>query len=113
MRRRSFLVALSGAFARPAAAQAQSRPYRIGFLSQQPTRSSLFSRTFVEALRELGYVEGQNILIEWRFTPDGAKLPALAAELVGLNVEVIVSGGGPAVRAARQATGTIPIISAA
>ena len=71
MRRRSFLVALSGAAAWPMMAQAQSRPYRIGFLSQQPGQSSQFSRTFVEALRELGYVEGQNITIEWRLTPDG------------------------------------------
>jgi putative ABC transport system substrate-binding protein len=110
MRRRSFLTALSGAAAWSMTAQAQSKPYHIGFLSQQPGQSSLFSRTFAEALRELGYVEGQNIVIEWRFTPDGAKLPELAAELVGLNLDLIVTGAGPAIRAARQATSTIPIV---
>jgi putative ABC transport system substrate-binding protein len=90
--------------------QPRPKPYRIGFLSQQPGQSSLFSRTFAEALRDLGYVEGQNITIEWRFTPDGEKLLSLATELVGLNLDVIVTGAGPAIRAAKQATSKTPIV---
>jgi putative ABC transport system substrate-binding protein len=112
MRRRALLAMLAGAPSpRRAWAQAQPlRSYRIGFLSQQPGRTSLFSRTFVEAMRDLGYVEGRNLTIEWRLTPDREKLTAFAAELVGLNPDVIVTGGGPAVRAVLQATRTIPIV---
>src|SRR5215203_5787142 len=112
MRRREFITGLGAVSAWPHIGQAQgrSKPHRIGFLSQQPGQSSLYSRTFVEGLRELGYVEGQNITIEWRLTADSDKLRAFAAELAGMNLDVIVTGGGPAVRAAKQATSTIPIV---
>ena len=66
---------------------------------------------FRQGLRELGYVEGKNIVIEWRSTeekPD--RLPALATELVSLKVDVIVTGGPSATRAAKGATSTIPIV---
>ena len=85
----------------------RSKPHRIGFLSQQPGQSSLFSRTFIEGLRDLGYVEGQNIAIEWRMTPDRQRS---AVELAAMNLDAIVTGGGPAVRAAKQATSTTPIV---
>ena len=68
---------------------------------------------FRQGLRELGYVEGKNIVIEWRFAegkPD--RLPALAAELVRLKVDIIVTGGPTATRAAKEATTTIPIVMA-
>jgi putative ABC transport system substrate-binding protein len=112
MRRREVLALIAGAVPWPSMAQPQprSKPHRIGFLSQQPGQSSLFSRTFVEALRDLGYVEGQNIIIEWRFTADGEKLLSLAMELVALNLDVIVTGAGPAIRAAKQATSKTPIV---
>ena len=66
----------------------------------------------MKALRDLGRVEGSDFVIEWRYA-DGktGPLPALAAELVKLNVDVIVTNGTPAVRAARQATTTIPIVT--
>ena len=62
-------------------------------------------------MRELGYVEGKNLVIEWRFA-DGQyeRLPGLAAELVQLKVDVIVAGGPPAIIAAQKATTTIPIV---
>ena len=64
-------------------------------------------------MRELGYVEGQNILVEGRFYGDHTdRLPALAAELVRLNVDVIVAGATPAPEAAQRATSTIPIVMA-
>ena len=66
---------------------------------------------FRQGLRELGYVEGKNIVVEWRSAegkPD--RLPALAAELVRLKVDVIVTGGPTATRAAKEATSTIPIV---
>jgi putative ABC transport system substrate-binding protein len=112
MRRRAFLTGLATVAAWPHIGQAQlrSKPHRIGFLSQQPGQSSLFSRTFIEGLRDLGYVEGQNITIEWRMTPDREQLTRWAAELAGMNLDAIVTGGGPAVRAAKQATSTTPIV---
>ena len=66
---------------------------------------------FRQGLRELGYVEGKNIVIEWRFAEGKLdRLPALAAELVRLKVDVIVTGGSTATRAAKEATITIPIV---
>src|SRR5262249_26465999 len=66
---------------------------------------------FVQGLRDLGYVEGTNLVIEWRFA-DGQyeRLPVLAAELVRLKVDVIVAAPSPAIRAAQEATATIPIV---
>jgi putative ABC transport system substrate-binding protein len=74
------------------------------------TEKSRFE-AFRQGLRELGYVEGKNIVIEWRFG-DGKqdRLPALAAELVRLKVDIIVTGGSAATRAAKEATTTIPIV---
>ena len=86
---------------------------RIGYLSNtDPARESTRSETIRLALRELGYAEGQNITIEYRYTegkPDRA--PELATELVRLKVDIIVAAGGPTwVQAAKNATKTIPII---
>ena len=68
---------------------------------------------FRQGLRELGYVEGKNIVIEYRYAEGNLdRLPALAAELVRLKVDVIVTGGGPNTRAAKEATNTIPIVMA-
>src|SRR3954447_10311748 len=112
MKRREGMTLIAGAISWPCMAQPQPRakPYQIGFLSQQPGQSSLFSRTFVESLRDLGYVEGQNIAIEWRMTPDREQLMRSAVELAAMNLDAIVTGGGPAVRAAKQATSTTPIV---
>jgi len=95
------------------AQQAASLP-RIGYLipgSPSEPRFPRFVQAFRQGLRELGYVEGQNITIEERWA-DGMfhRLPGLAAELVQLKVNVIVAGGAPAARAAKQATETIPIV---
>jgi putative ABC transport system substrate-binding protein len=95
-------------------AEAQQAPKipRIGYLTGA-SFSAISSRReeFRQGLRELGYVEGKNILIEWRSSEgkiDG--LPALAAELVRLKVDVIVTGGSSATRPAKEATVTIPIV---
>ena len=85
---------------------------RIGFLI--PVSASTLSarvEAFRQGLHELGYVEGKNIVIEWRSAEGKAdRLPALAAELVRLKVDVIVTVGPPATRPAKQATVTIPIV---
>ena len=82
---------------------------RIGYLSASANAPRI--EAFRQGLRELGYVEGKNIAIEWR-SADGKleRLPALAAELVGLKVAVIVTGGGAPTRRAKEATSTIPIV---
>jgi putative ABC transport system substrate-binding protein len=84
---------------------------RLGFLS--PLSSSLPDRlvSFRAGLRELGYVEGQNVAIEVRSAEgEYGRLPALAAELVSLPVDVIVTGADPAIEAAQHATSTLPIV---
>ena len=111
-----FAIALTIAFGGAVAeAQQPARIHRIGILS---TGSSSFQSVRVEAfrqrLRELGYVEGKNIVIEYRYAEGKLeRLPDLAAELVGLKVDVIVTGGGPTILAAKKATATIPIVFAA
>jgi putative ABC transport system substrate-binding protein len=95
-----------------AVAQQPMKIPRIGFLSGNPL-SAIAARAeaFRQGLRELGYVEGKNIVIEWRSAEGKSdRLPALAAELVGLKVDVIVTAGPTQTRAAKAATSTIPIV---
>jgi putative tryptophan/tyrosine transport system substrate-binding protein len=114
-RRRKLVIAFgAGALVTPLAsfAQQQRKVWRVGFLS--PASASLSSsntNAFLKRMRELGYVEGKNLVVEWRFA-DGKleRLPGLAAELVQLKVDVIVTGGSPAISAAQKATSTIPIV---
>jgi putative tryptophan/tyrosine transport system substrate-binding protein len=95
-------------------AQQPKKVPRIGYLTAA-SASAMVPRAnaFRQGLRELGYMEGKNILIEYQYA-DGKldRLPALAAELVRLNIDIIVSGGPAATRPAREATSTIPIIMA-
>jgi len=95
-----------------ATAQQPRKVHRIGYLSQLDLAGeSTRSEPIRLALRELGYIEGQNIAIEYRYA-DGKldRLPELAAELVRLKVDVIVTGGDIPVRAVKNATKTIPIV---
>jgi putative tryptophan/tyrosine transport system substrate-binding protein len=90
----------------------QGKVYRIGYLaSANPRSSSPFFEAFVQRLRELGYVEGQNLTIDFR-NAEGKldRLPGLAAELARLKVNVIVTASDQATRAAMEATATIPIL---
>jgi putative ABC transport system substrate-binding protein len=97
----------------PAQAQQPKKVPRIGYLSNSdPASESSRSEAIRLSLRELGYIEGQNIAIEYRYTEAKLdRLPELAAELVRLKVDVIVVAGGPTwIQAAKNATKTIPII---
>lgn len=96
-----------------AQAQQPTNIPRIGYLSAPPLAvSATRIEAFRQGLRELGYVEGKNIVIEWRSAEGKTdRLPALAAELVHQKVDIIVTGGGAATRAAKQTTATIPIIT--
>jgi putative ABC transport system substrate-binding protein len=105
----AFVLLVAGAAVE--AQQAKKVP-RIGFLSTA-TASSMITRVeaFRQGLRELGYVEGKNIVIEYRYAEGKFDhLPALAAELVRAKVDVIVTGGAGATRPAKEATKTIPIV---
>ena len=108
------LVAFAlGALAPPLDADAQKpKVPRIGILATgSPTTLKFLVDGFGQGLRELGYVEGRDVLLESRFAEGKIdRLPDLAASLVRLKVDVIVTGGIPAVRAAKQATSTIPIV---
>ncbi len=100
----------------PLAAEAQEykagRSYRIGFLAMAPPAASgPFLAVFRQALHEHGYVDGQNVTIEQRWTEGStAQLPDLAADLVGSKVDLILAWATPPVAAAKQATKTIPIV---
>jgi ABC-type uncharacterized transport system substrate-binding protein len=116
--RRRFLGTLAGGLlAAPLAAEAQpaGKVTRIGVLeTTSPALNAANLDAFRRGLRELGYVEGHNFTIEYR-TADGRpeRFPGLAAELVRLKVDVILTRGTPAVMAAKNATGTIPVVMAA
>jgi putative ABC transport system substrate-binding protein len=115
--RRKFLATLGGAaMAWPLAARAQRarKTHTIGFLSPAMAVFTAYSTVLFNALRELGWIEGQNIAIERRYAENRLeRLPELAAELVHLNVEVIVATGTLGPLAAKRATSAIPIVMTA
>jgi len=118
MNRRTFLYGFTlGTLAAPLAAEAQAagKMYRMGYIqTATPDEQAPLTKALDEGLRELGYVEGRNIVFERRFAwGKQERLPALAAELVRLNVDVIVTGGNPVIAAVKQATSTIPVVMAA
>ena len=107
-----FLCALLFVLSVSGEAQQAKKVPRIGYLSPfSPSAASFRTEPFRQGLRELGYVEEKNIIIEYRYAEGKLdRLPALAAELVRLKVDVIVTGGSPVTRSAREATVTIPIV---
>ncbi len=110
--------ALTQVVALPAIAQPQGKPaekiWRVGFLSLRRRPASIdahFIGGLLQGLRERGYVEGRNLVIEWRFADDDlARLSGLAAELVQLKPDLIASGASQGISALQQATSTIPIV---
>jgi putative tryptophan/tyrosine transport system substrate-binding protein len=113
MQRREFLVMMGGSLATwPTSARAQEpgRVYRIGCLFPFP-RNAPPSVAFFEGLARLGFVEGQNLVVEFRgYGQNVDRISSFVMELVDARVDVIVVGGDPAIRAAQQATKTIPIL---
>jgi putative ABC transport system substrate-binding protein len=114
-RRRFLLISLAGAVAAPLVASAQqaAKVARIGYLTTADfvTTPHHLRAAFLQGLRDLGYVEGRNLVIEYRSAEGRVeRLPALAAELVALKVDVILAPAPIHVRAAKQASRTIPIV---
>ena len=119
MNRRDAVVALitlgAAVGSRTPSAQQQASVWRVGFLALGSSASlgSENSDAFLKGMRELGYIEGKNLVVEWRFA-DGSfeRLPGLAVDLVRLKVDVIVAVASAAIGAAQKATTTIPIVMA-
>jgi ABC-type uncharacterized transport system substrate-binding protein len=114
VKRRELLMALGGGMTYPLATYAQQKAMPvIGYLSlAAPDPSAPLLAAFRQGLAEAGYLERQNVVIEYRYAEDHYdRLPALAADLVGRKVDLIATAGGiPAARAAKEATSTIPIV---
>ena len=116
MRRREFITLLGGAAAWPVAAWTQQpRVWRVGMLETVSRDLNTINLSALrQGLQELGYVEGVNYVLEYRSADGQAeRFPSLAAELVRAQVDLIVTRGTPAARAAKEATPTIPIVMAA
>jgi len=112
MDRRTFVATLSGSLlAAPLAVEAQRvvKPYRVGFLRFGPPPPQWIA-AFRQSLRELGWVEGQNIVIDYAVGQRLSQLPELAAELARRKVDVLVASGVPSVLPAKNATSTIPVV---
>jgi putative ABC transport system substrate-binding protein len=117
MNRREAIFLLAGAVVAPLplSAQSSSRVWRIGVLETTPMDLNVPNiNAFRQSLQDLGYVEGQNLIVAYRSAEGrGERFTELAADLLRLNVDVIVTRGTPAVLAAKKATTTIPIVMAA
>ena len=114
MNRRAFMSGALSVVAAPLAGEAQQagKVYRIGWLATTPASPAVMSRhPLVQALRDYGFVEGQNVIFELRYSEGIEERHAgLVAELIRMKVDIIVTGNSAAVRAAKQATSTTPIV---
>src|SRR5262249_4638103 len=120
MRRREFIAFVGDVAAWPIVARAQrtDKIRQIGFLAPRPlstpSKPDAYYDAFAQKMKDLGYIEGKNLHIEWRSAEGNYdRLPTLAAELVNANPEVIATDGTPPVEALRRVTSTIPIVTAA
>jgi putative ABC transport system substrate-binding protein len=112
MKRRDFVLGLGVAASMPAISRAQQTTPTIGFLStRSPDEAALHTGTFRQGLEEMGYVEGRDLTIEYRWAKgDYNSLPSLAADLLSRSLSLIVAAGDPAARAAKAVGASIPLV---
>ncbi|MGD9884137.1 MAG: ABC transporter substrate-binding protein, partial [Reyranella sp.] len=106
MRRRKFIADTAALLVSPWASRAQGTPHRLGVLGQ----GSGLDSALKDGLRNRGWIDGQNLIVETRHAPSQDHLPALAAELVALSPDLLIGGGPQAAAALKSATATIPIV---
>src|SRR5215475_4280333 len=114
--RRKFLATLGGAVAWPLAGRAEQREKtpRVGYLRAGTSNNDPYRESFVRGMQDLGYVEGRNIVYEFRhYGDDLESIPSLISDLLRAKVDIIAAGGNAAVRAAQTATQSVPIVMAA
>ena len=110
MKRREFIAATAALLVSPRRSWAQGKPRRIGFLgawADEPARDPLHA-AWLSGLHEKGWIEGKNLLVEYRYAPD--RLPALAAELIALSPDLLIASSPQTVGALKSATASIPIV---
>jgi putative ABC transport system substrate-binding protein len=115
MRRREFIALIGGGVAASTLgvrAEQPNRVWRVGMLHVVPEQAPLGFTAFRKKLAEFGYVEGQNIVFEYRWSDQAQRLPALAAELTDLKMDAIVTADATATLVVKQATKDIPIVAA-
>ena len=105
-----FALGTAGSFPFAVASQQAKKIYRIGFVTGRP-RLDEQAEAFRQRLRELGYVEGRNVIFDFRHARSEDRFRELAAQLVGVGVQVIFAQGPYALRAARAVTATVPIVA--
>src|SRR5262249_10735634 len=108
MRRREFIAATAALLASPWHSRAQGKPRRIGFLGNFEYRPIL--DVWRNSLRDNGWIEGKNLLVEYRYAQPPDRMPALATELITLTPDLVIASGPQAAVALKSATATIPII---
>src|SRR5262249_32440431 len=112
--RREFITLMTGAAAAWTRAQQTGQPPRVGYIRAGTPNNDPFREEFVRGMRDLGYVEGPNMAYEFRhYGDDVESIPSLINDLLRAKVDIIVTGGTPAVRAAQTVTQSIPIVMGA
>src|SRR5262245_51950942 len=108
MKRREFTAATAALLVSPLGSRAQESRRRLGFLTIGERSPSLEGAAFRDGLRNHGWIDGRNLIIEYRFAPSQDHLPALAAELVALSPDLLIAPGTQQAVALKSATTTIP-----
>jgi putative ABC transport system substrate-binding protein len=109
MKRREFIAATAALLLSPRRSWAQGTPRRIGFLATDVVEPTV-QKAWLEGLRKHGWIDGRNLIIEYRYAPSQDRLPAFAAELVALSPELLIAGNPQAAVALKSATTSIPIV---
>ncbi len=109
MKRREFIAASAALLVSPRRSLAQGTRRRVGFLAMDVVPPTI-QNAWLEGLRNHGWIDGRNLIIEYRYAPSQDRLPAFAAELVALNPDVLIAPNSPATFALKSATASIPIV---